>query len=420
MQQVLAESIEAGGLGLLHHPQPHPLRRRRPAGGVALGDHRGAARPVRGRRPARGHHPRGHDRRLPRPLQRRRDRAVRRPCRPPPSARSTGTCSPSTPRSPVASPASSAPATVAAERGGRIVALTMPVLVPMNMSFLNHCALFLIPGLGRRSCGLPRARADRQAAGPRGPGASCWSGPRRDEAGVFERLADFDNYVIGDTYSEANEGLKGRRVGDIAAERGADAVRHADRHRGRRRAAHRAVAHPARRRRRLVGAAPPDVGRRPGHARRLRRRRPPRPHVRRARSPPASSATASAAASWCPLERAVQLMTQVPAELFGLRDRGVLRRGRPRRPRGVRPRDGRRRARHPGPRPARRLAPPHRRRHRRAPGATSTARSRSVDNQATGALPRHRAPQRPRHRDRRHPLTHRGGPAPGEPVSRSG
>jgi hypothetical protein len=37
---------------------------------------------------------------------------------------------------------------VAAEKGGRIVALTLPVQVPMNMSFLNHCGLFLIPGWG--------------------------------------------------------------------------------------------------------------------------------------------------------------------------------------------------------------------------------------------------------------------------------
>ena len=37
---------------------------------------------------------------------------------------------------------------MAAEKGGRVVALTLPVLVPMNMSFLNHCGLFLIPGWG--------------------------------------------------------------------------------------------------------------------------------------------------------------------------------------------------------------------------------------------------------------------------------
>jgi N-acyl-D-aspartate/D-glutamate deacylase len=41
-----------------------------------------------------------------------------------------------------------------------------------------------------------------------------------EEAGVFRRLADWARYVIGDTYSAANEGLSGRTVEDIAAERG--------------------------------------------------------------------------------------------------------------------------------------------------------------------------------------------------------
>ncbi len=43
-----------------------------------------------------------------------------------------------------------------------------------------------------------------------------------EEAGVFRRLADFARYVIGDTYSAANEGLNGRVVADIADERGQD------------------------------------------------------------------------------------------------------------------------------------------------------------------------------------------------------
>ena len=44
--------------------------------------------------------------------------------------------------------------TRAAEAGGRIVALTMPTLVPMNMSFSTFCALFLMPGWGE-VMGLP-------------------------------------------------------------------------------------------------------------------------------------------------------------------------------------------------------------------------------------------------------------------------
>jgi N-acyl-D-aspartate/D-glutamate deacylase len=88
--------------------------------------------------------------------------------------------------------------TRAREIGGRVVALTMPTLVPMNMSLRTFCALNLIPGWGD-VLNLPSP-----------------------EAGVFRRLADFGRYVIGDTFSPANEGLKGRRVADIAQERGTD------------------------------------------------------------------------------------------------------------------------------------------------------------------------------------------------------
>ncbi|MEW1550569.1 N-acyl-D-amino-acid deacylase family protein [Streptomyces tsukubensis] len=104
--------------------------------------------------------------------------------------------------------------------GGRIVALTMPILAPMNMSLGTFCALNLIPGWGE-VLGLPvperivrlrdpevRAELLRRAESP--------------EAGVFRRLADFARYVIGDTYSTENEGLSGRVVADIAAERGQD------------------------------------------------------------------------------------------------------------------------------------------------------------------------------------------------------
>ena len=68
--------------------------------------------------------------------------------------------------------------TAAAAAGGRIVALTMPTLVPMNMSFLNHCALFLIPGLGRRH-GTPVPERIEKLPGPRGPPAAGRTGPRQ-------------------------------------------------------------------------------------------------------------------------------------------------------------------------------------------------------------------------------------------------
>jgi N-acyl-D-aspartate/D-glutamate deacylase len=108
----------------------------------------------------------------------------------------------------------------ALEAGGRIVALTMPVLVPMNMSFLTYCALNMLPDWGP-VLGLP---VPERIAELQKPETRRFLEERAhsDDAGVFARLTDFGNYVLGDTYSAANEGLKGRVVRDIAAERGAD------------------------------------------------------------------------------------------------------------------------------------------------------------------------------------------------------
>ncbi|WP_438487468.1 N-acyl-D-amino-acid deacylase family protein [Streptomyces sp. S186] len=104
--------------------------------------------------------------------------------------------------------------------GGRIVALTMPILTPMNMSLGTFCALNLIPGWGD-ILGLP---VPERIARLRDPDirAGMLRRAHGEEAGVFRRLTDFTRYVIGDTYSAANEGLTGRVVRDIAAERGQD------------------------------------------------------------------------------------------------------------------------------------------------------------------------------------------------------
>ena len=110
--------------------------------------------------------------------------------------------------------------TRAAEAGGRIVALTMPVQVPMNMSFGSYCALFMLPDWGEvMSLPVPE-RMDRL----RQPEvrAHLLARAHSPDAGVFARLTDFAQYVIGDTWSAENDGLKGRVVADIAAERGVE------------------------------------------------------------------------------------------------------------------------------------------------------------------------------------------------------
>ncbi|MGH9091444.1 MAG: N-acyl-D-amino-acid deacylase family protein [Acidimicrobiales bacterium] len=211
--------------------------------------------------------------------------------------------------------------TAAARAGGRIVALTMPTLVPMNMSFLNHCALFLIPGWGE-VMGLP---VPERIAKLRDPEVRRTLDERAHakEAGVFRRLAGWSNYVIGDTYSEANRGLEWRDVGEIAAERGAGAFdtlldiviaddlrtvlwpRPTDRDEASWALRAEAWQDP----RAMVGGS--DAG----------------AHLDRmcgSNYPTAFLGDCLRNRRLVPVERAVQMMTEQPASLFGLRDRGRL------------------------------------------------------------------------------------------------
>ena len=99
---------------------------------------------------------------------------------------------------------------------------------------------------------------------------------------MFSRLASWGRYMIGDTYSAANDGLKGQVVADLAERGEPRHVRHAARHRHQRRPAHGAVAAAVRQRPEVVADARRGVGPPARDDRRLRRRRAPRPHVRRA------------------------------------------------------------------------------------------------------------------------------------------
>ncbi|MGH9172287.1 MAG: N-acyl-D-amino-acid deacylase family protein [Acidimicrobiales bacterium] len=109
------------------------------------------------------------------------------------------------------------PSRKAREAGGRVVALMMPVHAEMNMSLGSFCALWLIPGW-RSVLSLPlvdkvaklrdpSVRAELLAAAKGTP---------------FSRLTHFENYQIGDTIAPGNAAVEGRRVGDVAGERGED------------------------------------------------------------------------------------------------------------------------------------------------------------------------------------------------------
>ena len=141
----------------------------------------------------------------------------------------------------------------ARKAGGRIVALTMPILTPMNMSLGTFCALNLIPGWGETLALPSRSGSPGCATPPYAP--RCCAAPPARRPGVFRRLADFGRYVIGDTYSDANAGADrpGRPRHRRRARAGA--VRDARGDLRQRRAAYGAVADAHRQRPGVLGAA---------------------------------------------------------------------------------------------------------------------------------------------------------------------
>jgi len=106
-----------------------------------------------------------------------------------------------------------------AGEGARVVALTMPIIVGMNMSFLTYCALNLLPDWGQILALPPVARL----ACLRDPDVRAFMAERAasPDAGVFARLTGWDGYVIGDTFADPS--LRGARVGDLAAANGTTA-----------------------------------------------------------------------------------------------------------------------------------------------------------------------------------------------------
>ena len=111
--------------------------------------------------------------------------------------------------------------TVAAERGATVVALTLPHTVKIRLSFEHGAVIDGLPGW-REVFALPIPERMATTGRSRQCASVLDAAAHSEEAGILAALANWRNLIIEETFSEANAGLAGRTVGDIAAERGLD------------------------------------------------------------------------------------------------------------------------------------------------------------------------------------------------------
>jgi N-acyl-D-aspartate/D-glutamate deacylase len=108
----------------------------------------------------------------------------------------------------------------AAQRGGRVVALTLPQAMKIRLSFLSGFVLDGLPGW-RDTMHLPVPERLVALADP-AVRRRLAEGAASKEAGMLRGLAQWDRLVIVETFAPENADATGRSVGEIAAARGGE------------------------------------------------------------------------------------------------------------------------------------------------------------------------------------------------------
>jgi N-acyl-D-aspartate/D-glutamate deacylase len=210
----------------------------------------------------------------------------------------------------------------AAEQGGRVLALTVPAVMQLHLNFRSGFLFDALPGWGP-TMALPddeklRALTDPDVRRRLREGAEA-------DTGLFRAMLRWDRLEIAETFAPENERFTGRTVGDVAGELGAepfdalldivvtDGLRTVLRPpvRGDDAESWRMRADAWRDPRVVVGAS--DAG----------------AHLDMLATFSFSTSLLAASRTYdlVPLEEAVHLLTDVQAQLYGIRDRGRLTEG---------------------------------------------------------------------------------------------
>lgn len=212
---------------------------------------------------------------------------------------------------------------IAAARGGRVLALTLPDTFRLRLNFTSGFILDMLPGWDRLMA-LPPEEKLRQLADPEE--RARWDEQAQSMQGPVRSIANWASYVLLETFSPSTRDFAGRTVGDVAAELQlapwdalaqivvADGLRTviATQDQGQDEATWRRRVEVWRDPRAIVGAS--DAG----------------AHLDMIDSFAYCTTLLAKAVrehGLMPLEEAVHHLTQRPAELYGIRDRGALRPG---------------------------------------------------------------------------------------------
>ncbi len=108
--------------------------------------------------------------------------------------------------------------TAASERGATVVALTLPHTMQLRLSFEHGAILDGLPGW-RETFALPVEERMAALSDPE-TRRRLDAGAQSDEAGILRALAVWDRLIFDETFAPENKDLEGRSVGEVARARG--------------------------------------------------------------------------------------------------------------------------------------------------------------------------------------------------------